>query len=170
MTVKNANLHNLQNVTVNIPTGVFTVITGVAGRQEHADQRRLPQAAPRRSCDRSIASPPTAARASTTHTGIMDDIRKAFAKANDVSVTVQLQFARKLPQLQRAGVVYTDLAFMEGIASTCEICEGKRFKPEVLEYHLRGQTISDVLDMTAEEALAFFTEKKVKAVLRTMWG
>jgi excinuclease UvrABC ATPase subunit len=55
-------------------------------------------------------------------------------------------------------MVYTDLAFMEGIASTCEICEGKRFKSEVLAYHLRGRTISDVLDMTVEDALAFFTE------------
>ncbi len=65
-------------------------------------------------------------------------------------------------------MIYTDLAFMEGIVSTCEICEGKRFKPEVLAYHLRGKTISDVLEMTVEEALAFFTEKKIKPVLQAM--
>jgi excinuclease UvrABC ATPase subunit len=66
-------------------------------------------------------------------------------------------------------VVYTDLAFMEGIVSTCEICEGKRFKAEVLAYQLRGATISDVLDMTVEEALAFFNEKKIKSVLQAMY-
>jgi excinuclease UvrABC ATPase subunit len=66
-------------------------------------------------------------------------------------------------------VVYIDLAFMEGMTQTCEMCEGKRFKPEVLEYYLRGKTISDVLDMTVEEAVEFFTEKKVRTVLKSMY-
>ena len=65
-------------------------------------------------------------------------------------------------------MIYTDLAFMEGYASPCDICEGKRFKPEVLTYHLRGKTISDVLDLSAEEALEFFTERKIKAVMQAM--
>lgn len=65
-------------------------------------------------------------------------------------------------------MVYTDLAFMEAIATPCELCEGKRFKLEVLAYRLRGKTISDVLDMTVEEALAFFSEPNVKAVLQAM--
>jgi excinuclease ABC A subunit len=107
--------------------------------------------------------------APATYTGIMDEIRQAFAKANKVSASLfSFNSDGSCPNCNGLGVVYTDLAFMAGISTPCEICEGKRFKPEVLEYHLRGKTISDVLDLTAEEALAFFTEKKVKAVLQAM--
>ncbi|MBX2998104.1 MAG: excinuclease ABC subunit UvrA [Caldilineaceae bacterium] len=170
MTIKNASLHNLKNVTVDIPTGVLTIVTGVAGSgkstlindvflAQHPDALVIDQS---RVTVNSRSAP-------TTYTGIMDDIRKAFARANDVSASLfSFNSEGSCPNCNGLGVVYTDLAFMEGIASTCEICEGKRFKPEVLEYHLRGQTISDVLDMTAEEALAFFTEKKIKAVLQAM--
>src|SRR3954453_167469 len=76
--------------------------------------------------------------------------------------------AGSCPNCNGLGVVYTDLAFMAGIVSAGGACEGKRFKAEVLAYRLRGKTVSDVLDMTAEEALAFFTEKKIKAVLQAM--
>ena len=170
MTVKNATLHNLKNVTVNIPTGVLTVITGVAGSgkstlindvflQQHPDAIVIDQS---RVTANSRSAP-------ATYTGIMDDIRQAFAKTNQVSAALfSFNSEGSCPNCNGLGVVYTDLAFMEGYASTCEICEGKRFKPEVLEYHLRGKTISDVLDMAVEEALTFFTEKKVKAVLQAM--
>ncbi len=170
MTIKNATLHNLKNVTVNIPTGVLTIVTGVAGSgkstlindvflAQHPDALVIDQA---RVTANSRSAP-------ATYTGIMDDIRQAFAKANKVSASLfSFNSEGSCPNCNGLGVVYTDLAFMAGIVSTCEICEGKRFKPEVLEYHLRGKTISDVLDMTAEEALAFFTEKKIKAVLQAM--
>lgn len=170
MTVKNANLHNLKNVTVSIPTGVLTVVTGVAGSgkstlindvflAQHPDAIVIDQS---RVTANSRSAP-------ATYTGIMDDIRQAFAKANQVSASLfSFNSAGSCPNCNGLGVVYTDLAFMEGIVSTCEICEGRRFKPEVLEYHLRDKTISDVLDMTAEEALAFFSEKKIKAVLQAM--
>ncbi|MEZ4835299.1 MAG: hypothetical protein R2873_25465 [Caldilineaceae bacterium] len=156
LTVKNLNLHNLKNVTVNIPTGVFTVITGVAGSGKSTliNDVFLAQHPGALVIDQSRVTA-NSRSAPTTYTGIMDDIRKAFAKANDVSASLfSFNSQGSCPNCNGLGVVYTDLAFMEGIASTCEICEGKRFKPEVLEYHLRGQTISDVLDMTAEEALA----------------
>jgi excinuclease ABC A subunit len=170
MTIKNASLHNLKRVTVSIPTGVLTVVTGVAGSgkstlindvflAQHPDALVIDQS---RVTANSRSAP-------ATYTGIMDDIRQAFAKANDVSASLfSFNSAGSCPNCNGLGVVYTDLAFMEGIVSTCEICEGKRFKPEVLEYYLRGKTISDVLDMTAEEALAFFSEKKIKAVLQAM--
>ncbi len=170
MTIKHASLHNLKNVTVNIPTGVLTVVTGVAGSgkstlindvflAQHPDALVIDQS---RVTANSRSAP-------ATYTGIMDDIRQAFAKANQVSASLfSFNSAGSCPNCNGLGVVYTDLAFMEGIASPCEICEGKRFKPEVLEYRLRGRPISDVLDMTAEEALSFFTEKKVKAVLQAM--
>ena len=173
LTIRNATLHNLKNITVNIPTGVLTVVTGVAGSgkstlindiflKQHPDAIAIDQA---RVTANSRSAP-------ATYTGIMDDIRQAFAKANQVSASLfSFNSAGSCPNCNGLGVVYTDLAFMEGITSTCEICEGKRFKAEVLAYHLRGKSISDVLDMTVEEALAFFdpkTEKKVNAVLQAM--
>lgn len=170
MTIRNANLHNLKNVTVNIPTGVLTVVTGVAGSgkstlindvflEQHPDAIVIDQS---RVTANSRSAP-------ATYTGIMDDIRQAFAKANNASPSLfSFNSEGSCPNCNGLGVVYTDLAFMAGMTSTCEICEGKRFKPEVLEYHLRGKTISDVLDMTAEEALDFFTEKKIKPVVQAM--
>lgn len=170
MTIAHANLHNLKNITVHIPTGVLTVVTGVAGSGkstlindvfllQHPDAIVIDQS---RVTANSRSAP-------ATYTGIMDDIRQTFARANAVSASLfSFNSAGSCPNCNGLGVVYTDLAFMEGIVSTCEICEGKRFKAEVLTYHLRGKTISDVLDMTVEEALSFFTEKKITPVLRAM--
>jgi len=170
MTIKNATLHNLKNVTVDIPTGVLTVVTGVAGSGKSTliNDVFLAQYPDAIVIDQSRVTA-NSRSAPATYTGIMDDMRQAFAKANEVSASLfSFNSAGSCPTCNGLGVVYTDLAFMEGIVSTCEVCEGKRFKPEVLAYHLRGETISDVLDMTVEEALAFFTEKKIKAVLQAM--
>ncbi len=170
MTIKNACLHNLKGVTVSIPTGVLSVVTGVAGSgkstlindvflEQHPDALVIDQS---RVTANSRSAP-------ATYTGIMDDIRQAFARANKVNPSLfSFNSEGSCPNCNGLGVVYTDLAFMAGIVSTCEICEGKRFKSEVLAYELCGKTISDVLDMTAEEALAFFAEKKIKAVLGAM--
>ncbi|RYX80718.1 excinuclease ABC subunit UvrA [bacterium] len=170
MTIQNATIHNLHDVTVNIPTGVLTVVTGVAGSgkstlindvflEQHPEALVIDQS---RVTANSRSAP-------ATYTGIMDDIRKAFATANGVSASLfSFNSTGSCPNCNGLGVTYVDLAFMAGIASTCEICEGKRFKPEVLAYNLRGKTISDVLDMTAEEALDFFSEKKIAAVLKAM--
>jgi len=170
LTIKHATRHNLKIVTVNIPTGVLTVVTGVAGSgkstlindvflAQHPDAIVIDQS---RVTANSRSAP-------ATYTGIMDDIRQTFAKANQVSASLfSFNSAGSCPNCNGLGVTYIDLAFMEGIATTCEICEGKRFKPEVLEYHLRGKTISDVLDLSVEEVLTFFTEKKIKSVLQAM--
>lgn len=168
--IRDARLHNLRGVSVNIPTGVLTVVTGVAGSgkstlindvflAQHPDALVIDQG---RVGANSRSAP-------ATYTGIMDDIRQAFAKATGTSASLfSFNSAGSCPNCNGLGVVYTDLAFMEGFASPCEICEGKRFKAEVLAYSLRGKSISDVLDMTAEEALDFFSERKVAAVLRAM--
>ncbi len=170
MTIKNASLHNLKNVTVNIPAGVLTVVTGVAGSGksslindvflvQHPDALVIDQS---RVGANSRSAP-------ATYTGIMDDIRQAFARTNKVSPSLfSFNSEGSCPNCNGLGVVFTDLAFMEGFASGCEVCEGKRFKPEVLEYHLRDKTISDVLDMIVEDALTFFSEKKIKTVLQAM--
>ncbi|GHG02871.1 excinuclease ABC subunit A [Deinococcus piscis] len=170
MTVKDAKLHNLKNVTVNIPTGVLTVVTGVAGSGKSTliNDIFLAQHPEAVVIDQSRIGA-NSRSAPATYTGIMDDIRKAFAKASGASPALfSFNSEGSCPNCSGLGVVYTDLAFMEGITSVCEVCGGKRFKPEVLEYHLRGKNISEVLDMTAEEALAFFSEKKIKAVLQAM--
>lgn len=170
MTVKNAALHNLKNVTVNIPTGVLTVVTGVAGSgkstlindvflEQHPDAIVIDQS---RVTANSRSAP-------TTYTGIMDDIRQIFAKANNVNASLfSFNSAGSCPNCNGLGVVYADLAFMEAVATPCEVCEGKRFKPEVLEYRVRDRNISDVLNMTVEEALDFFNEKKIKPILQAM--
>ncbi|NUQ76402.1 MAG: excinuclease ABC subunit UvrA [Polyangiaceae bacterium] len=170
MTIKNASLYNLKNVTVDIPVGVLTVVTGVAGSGKSTliNDVFLKQHPSAIVIDQSRVTA-NSRSAPATYTGIMDDIRQAFAKANNVSASLfSFNSEGSCPNCNGLGVVYTDLAFMEGIASPCEICEGKRFKSEVLAYRLRGKTISDVLDMTAEEALALFTEKKIKVVLQAM--
>ncbi|MGL4647763.1 MAG: ATP-binding cassette domain-containing protein, partial [Caldilineaceae bacterium] len=170
MPIRNATLHNLQNVSVDIPTGVLTVVTGVAGSgkstlindvflAQHPDAIVIDQA---RVTANSRSAP-------ATYVGIMDDIRQAFAKANKVSASLfSFNSEGSCPGCNGLGVTYTDLAFMEGISSECEICEGKRFKSEVLAYQLRGRSISDVLEMTAEEALEFFSEKKIRAVVTAL--
>jgi excinuclease UvrABC ATPase subunit len=169
--IKNANLNNLQNVSVRIPTGVFTVVTGVAGSgkstlindvflEQHPNAIVIDQSR----VTTSVRSAPA------TYTGIMDEIRNAFAKANKVSPSLfSFNSSGSCPNCNGLGVVYTDLAFMEGITSHCEVCDGKRFKPEVLEYQLRGKTISDVLELTVEDALEYFTEKKIKTIIQAMF-
>ncbi|RYG67752.1 excinuclease ABC subunit UvrA, partial [bacterium] len=136
MPIVGATLHNLQDVSVDIPTGVLTVVTGVAGSgkstlindvflEQHPDALVIDQS---RVGANSRSAP-------ATYTGIMDDIRKAFATANKVSPSLfSFNSTGSCPNCNGLGVTYVDLAFMAGIASTCEVCEGKRFKPEVLEY------------------------------------
>ena len=170
MPVEHARVNNLKDVSVKFPTGVLTVVTGVAGSgksslvndvfcAQHPDAIVIDQSR----VTANIRSAPA------TYTGIMDDVRKAFAKANDVNASLfSFNSDGSCESCKGLGVVYTDLAFMEGVSSPCEVCEGKRFKAEVLAYTLRGKSISDVLDMTVEDALPFFSEKKVKAIVQAM--
>ncbi|MGG7664790.1 ATP-binding cassette domain-containing protein [Dyadobacter sp. BHUBP1] len=168
--VKNARLHNLKNVSVDIPTGVFTVVTGVAGSGksslingvfllQHPEAIVIDQSA----VGTSIRSNPA------TYTGIMDDIRKLFGKTNKVSASLfSFNSDGACPECQGLGFIFTDLAFLEPVKTVCETCEGKRFKPEVLEYKVNGKSITDVLDMPVEEALAFFKTKEVVHKLTAM--
>jgi excinuclease UvrABC ATPase subunit len=170
LSIKNAKANNLRNLNVEIPTGVLTVVTGVAGSgksslihetflRQHSDAIMVDQA----EVGANSRSTPA------TYTGMMDEIRKEFAKANKVSNSL-FSFNSKgaCENCQGLGVVYVSLAFLDEAKIPCEVCEGRRFKDEVLEYKLNGKSIADVLSMTVEEALGYFTNKKIVKTLQAM--
>ncbi|MFD8919338.1 ATP-binding cassette domain-containing protein [Streptomyces sp. NPDC059569] len=160
--IRGATTHNLRDVDVDIPLGVLVVVTGVAGSGKsslvHGSLPRRSEAA-----DAGVVSigqgPIRGSRRSNpaTYTGLLDPIRKAFAKTNGVKPALfSANSEGACPQCNGAGVIYTDLAMMAGVATPCEECEGKRFQASVLEYHLGGRDISEVLAMSVSEAEEFF--------------
>ncbi|MEU1311090.1 ATP-binding cassette domain-containing protein [Streptomyces cinnamoneus] len=160
--VRGATTHNLRGVDVDIPLGVLCVVTGVAGSGKsslvHGSLPGQPEAA-----DLGVVSVDQGAiRGSrrsnpATYTGLLDPIRKAFAKANGVKPALfSANSEGACPTCNGVGVVYTDLAMMAGVAAPCEECEGKRYQASVLEYHLGGRDISEVLAMPVTEAEEFF--------------
>jgi len=155
--VRGARTHNLQDVDVDIPLGVLVVVTGVAGSGKSSllhgsvSGREGVVSVDQGAIRGSRRSNPA------TYTGLLDPIRKAFAKANAVKPALfSANSEGACPNCNGAGVVYTDLAMMAGVATTCEECEGKRFDASVLEYHLAGRDISEVLAMSVTEAGEFF--------------
>ncbi|WP_432133868.1 MULTISPECIES: ATP-binding cassette domain-containing protein [unclassified Streptomyces] len=155
--IRGASRHNLRDVDVDVPLGVLCVVTGVAGSGKSSLLHgSLPADAGAVSVDQ---SPIRGSRRSNpaTYTGLLDPIRKAFAKANGVKPALfSANSEGACPTCNGAGVIYTDLAMMAGVATTCEDCEGKRFQASVLEYRLGGRDISEVLAMPVEEAEEFF--------------
>jgi excinuclease UvrABC ATPase subunit len=155
--VRGATTHNLRGVDVDIPLGVLVVVTGVAGSGKSSLIHGSVSGR-----DGVVAVDQTPIRGSrrsnpATYTGLLDPIRKAFAKANGVKPALfSANSAGACPTCNGAGVIYTDLAMMAGVATTCEECEGKRFQASVLEYRLGGRDISEVLAMSVTDALAFF--------------
>lgn len=168
--ITSANVNNLKNVSVEIPKGVLTAVTGVAGSGKSSliHQVFLKQHPEAIVIDQSAVGANSRSNPAT-YTGIMDDIRKAFAAANKVEPSL-FSFNSKgaCENCQGHGVVYTDLAFMDGVKTLCEVCEGKRFKEEVLEYTLNGSSIADVLNMTVEQAVSFFEIPEVVKKLRAL--
>jgi excinuclease UvrABC ATPase subunit len=155
--IRGADRHNLQDVDVDIPLGVLVVITGVAGSGKSSLIRGSVSGQ-----DGVVSIDQTGIRGSrrsnpATYTGLLEPIRKAFAKANGVKPALfSANSEGACPTCNGAGVIYTDLAMMAGVATTCELCEGKRFQAEVLEYKFGGKDISEVLAMPVSEAEAFF--------------
>ncbi|MFB7463580.1 ATP-binding cassette domain-containing protein [Streptomyces sp. NPDC056224] len=166
--IRGATAHNLREVDVDVPLGVLCVVTGVAGSGKSSlVHGSLPQRsgavgggvvsvdqAPIRGSRRSNPA---------TYTGLLDPIRKAFAKANGVKPALfSANSEGACPNCNGAGVIYTDLAMMAGVATTCEECEGKRFDASVLEYRLGGRDISEVLAMSVTEAEGFFGDGEAR--------
>ena len=168
--IRNAREHNLKGVDVDIPTAVLTVVTGVAGSGKSSliDGVFLPEHPEAIVIDQSAVG--TTSRSNpATYTGVMDDIRKAFAAANKVDAGL-FSFNSKgaCENCNGSGVIYTDLAFLDGIKTPCEICDGRRFKDEVLEYRLDGRNVSEVLGLTVAHALGAFTQKEIVRKLQAM--
>jgi excinuclease UvrABC ATPase subunit len=155
--IRGASTHNLRDVDVDIPRGVLTVITGVAGSGKSS---LITGSVAGR--DGVISVDQGSIRGSrrsnpATYTGLLDPIRKAFAKANGVKPALfSANSEGACPNCNGAGVIYTDLGIMAGVATTCEVCDGKRFDALVLEYTFGGKDISQVLAMSVAEAQEFF--------------
>jgi excinuclease UvrABC ATPase subunit len=166
LAIRDATAHNLKNVSVDIPRGVLTVVTGVAGSGKSSlihghlsgqDGVVVADQSPIRGSRRSNPA---------TYTGLLGPIRTAFAKANGVKAALfSANSAGACPKCNGIGLVYTDLAMMAGVASVCEECEGKRFTPEVLTYTLDGKNISEVLGMSIAEAYDFFRSGQARTIL-----
>ncbi|MEU8353553.1 excinuclease ABC subunit UvrA [Streptomyces sp. NPDC048845] len=160
--VRGATKHNLRDVDVDIPLGVLVAVTGVAGSGKSSLVHGSLATSSAAAEEGVVAIDQGAIRGSrrsnpATYTGMLDPIRKAFAKANGVKPALfSANSEGACPDCNGAGVIYTDLAMMAGVATTCEECEGKRFQAAVLEHRLGGRDISEVLAMSVAEAEEFF--------------
>jgi excinuclease ABC A subunit len=157
MKVRGARTHNLKNVDVDIPLGVLVVVTGVAGSGKSSLIHG--SVAKREGVVSVDQAPIRGSRRSNpaTYTDLLEPIRKAFAKANNVKPALfSANSEGACPTCNGAGVIYTDLAMMAGVTTVCEDCEGRRFQASVLEYKLGGLNIAEVLDMSVQEAGTFF--------------
>ena len=161
--IRGAKTHNLQNVNVDIPLGMLVVVTGVAG----SGKSSLIQSSV---CNREgvVSIDQTAISGSrrsnpATYTGLLEPIRKSFAKANDVKPALfSANSEGACPTCNGAGVIYTDLGMMAGVSTVCEDCEGRRFQASVLEYKFGGRNIAEVLDLSVEDAVGFFGAGKAR--------
>lgn len=168
--VVNGNRNNLKNVSVTIPKGILTLVTGVAdsGKSTLIKYEFLKQNKDAVLIDQSHVS--ANSRSSlATYSGIMDNIRKAFSKVNNVNVSLFSSNSEgACENCNGTGVIETNLAFMENIKSTCDVCEGKKFKKEVLDYRFQGKNVIEVLEMSVTEAIEFFDIKSIKTKLQSI--
>lgn len=169
--INGAKLHNLKNININIPKGVMTVVTGVAGSGKSTLISHVFAEKYKDNVVKVDQGPITATNRSTpaTFLGFFDEIRRLFAKENQVDEGL-FSFNSKgaCPACQGRGVIITELVFMDPIITECEACSGSRYSEEALSYKYNGKNILEVLSMTVEEALTFFEDKKIIKALRAM--
>jgi len=168
--IRNAQLHNLQDVSVDVPLGMLVAVTGVAGSGKSSlIHGCLPRTDPSVTVIDQSAIRGSRRSNPATYTGILDPIRTAFAKANGVKPALfSANSEGACPNCNGLGKTYTSLGFMAEVVSVCEVCEGRRFTDEVLQYRLRGRNIVEVLAMPVEEAREYFTEKPVRIMLERL--
>lgn len=160
--IRGAARNNLRDVDVDIPLGVLTVISGVAGSGKSSLIHEIPRDESVVFVDQSSIHGSNRSNPAT-YTGMLDSIRKAFAKANDVKPALFSPNSEgACPNCKGAGAVYVDLGMMAGVSSPCEVCEGKRFDESVLDYHFGGKDIAEVLALSAQKAYEFFSAKDSK--------
>jgi excinuclease UvrABC ATPase subunit len=168
--VRNARANNLRDVSVDFPTGVLTAVTGVAGsgKSSLVNEVFLRQHPDAVVIDQSPVGANTRSNPAT-YTGVMDDVRKVFAAANGVDAGL-FSFNSKgaCENCKGTGVIYTDLAFLDGVKTPCEVCHGRRFKDQVLAYTFNGKNVSEVLALTVAQALEFFTKREIVRKLKAM--
>lgn len=166
--IKNCNKNNLKNISIKIPKGVFTLVTGVAGAGKSTlikDEflKQNPNAV-------LIDQSPVSANSRSslaTYSGIMNNIRSIFSKTNGVNSSLFSSNSEgACDNCKGSGIVEMNLAFMDSIKSVCNICEGKKFKKEVLEYKFQGKNIIEVLEMSVSDAIEFFSLKQIKTKLQ----
>jgi excinuclease UvrABC ATPase subunit len=165
--IRNARLHNLKDVSVDVPLGVLVAVTGVAGSGKSSlIHGCLPRTNPSVTVVDQSAIRGSRRSNPATYTGILEPIRKAFASANGVKPALfSANSEGACPNCNGLGKTYTSLGFMAEVVSVCEVCEGRRYTDDVLEYQLRGRNIVEALAMPVEEAREFFTEKPVRVML-----
>jgi excinuclease UvrABC ATPase subunit len=168
--IEGADLHNLRKVSVDVPVGVLTAVTGVAGSGKSSLIAGVFMTAYPESIYVDQAAIAASSRSTpATYLGLMDAIRKLFATANGVAPGLfSFNSAGACEECQGRGVIITELAYMDPVTTHCETCDGRRFKDSVLTHTLRGASIADVLEMPAEQAVEFFTERALRAKLRTL--
>lgn len=170
LAIERASLHNLKDVSVNIPKGVLTAVTGVAGSGKSSLVNGvLPEFYPEAVFIDQSAIRATKRSNPATYTGILDPIRSLFAKANRVSASLfSFNSEGACPECKGLGKTYIDLAFMDPIVSVCEVCQGHRFTADVLKHTLQGKHIGDVLAMNVAEAKEFFRDEQIRPVLERL--
>jgi excinuclease UvrABC ATPase subunit len=169
--IRDASLHNLQDVSVDVPLGLVVAVTGVAGSGKSSlIHGCMPKTDPSVTVFDQSQIQGSRRSNPATYSGIADPIRRAFAKANDVKPGLFSPNSEgACPECKGLGQIHTQLGFMEEAVTVCEVCEGRRFIDDVLEYRLRDKNIVEVLDMPVEEAATFFaSEKSVRVMLERL--
>jgi len=162
-------MHNLKNISVSIPKGIFTVVTGVAGSGKSTLIHQVfAKEHPAIVIDQSAVGANSRSNPAT-YTGIMDLIRQEFATATNQSPSLfSFNSEGACPNCNGTGFIETDLSFMDAVKNICEECEGKRYKKEVLALTLNGKSITDIMEMTIADAATFFNKKEIRSKLKSI--